>query len=451
MDLPKNCDVLIIGGGPTGSAAATFLQQKGYSPVILEKKKHPRYMVGESLIPHVWKYVEAMGATDAIVNEGFVTKSGGTVVWDGVIRQMAFKSFGYDRPAMHVERDRFDYLLLEHTKRLGVPVLEEATVQHVDLDRAGGPVVTYRAPGETTPTEIQARYVFDASGQSGVLAKQLGLRVIDQAFKFMSLWGYFQDSKYFGIDGRAHQFSELRTTAPTTFVSSLPGWGWLWHIALRTTTSVGLVVPVEHLKQAKSQEDLSAFFLRRCSEIPYLNRLLEGAKYEGELHAIRDYSYAPTRAAGPGFFLLGDAAGFIDPIFSVGVPLGMYAAYLATWAVDRSFTDPSRAERSRASYEKQLFARLEMSRALALPCYQPPGEASKSVKTTIQFEASLEQELIHVVTSMTTRGANFDAIQEGEKLTSNKYWELADLSFDPAPARSASAPPSDESQAASAA
>ena len=160
--------------------------------------------------------------------------------------------------------------------------------------------------------------------------------------------------------------------------------------------------------------------------------MLKDATYEGTLHAIRDYSYRPKRATGPGYYLLGDAAGFVDPIFSVGVPLGMYSAYVAAWALDRSMRDKSGKDRNAALYEKQFLARLEMARALALPCYAPPGSATSSLKSTIQFEASIEQELIHVVTSMTTRGANFDKINEqigGERMHSDKYWSLKELSF----------------------
>ncbi len=429
--IPKKTDIVVIGGGPTGSSAATFLRQKGYDVVILEKKRHPRYQVGESIIPHIWKYTQALGARKKLEDEGFLAKAGGTVVWNGIIHQMAFKAFGYDGPALHVERDRFDHILLDHSKEAGAQVFEEINVTKVDLGDA--PKVHYKVMGDNSADQIECKFVLDASGQSGVLAKQLSTRVLDPDFRFMSIWGYFQNSKYFSIEGKARPFSDLSHTPPTTFVSNVDGWGWLWHIPLRTTTSVGLVLPVDIVKDAKSQEDLETYFERRCREIPYLDRLLEGATYErGKFHAIRDYSYKPVRATGPGYFLLGDSAGFIDPIFSVGVPLGMYSAYLGVWAVDRALTKPSTAEQSQKLYEKQLMARLEMSRALALPCYQPPTAAKEEVKNTIQLESSIEQELIHVVTRMTTRGANFDVINEeigGKQWTSNKYWRLDDLTF----------------------
>ena len=100
MNLPKHCDVLVIGDGPAGSMAATYLSQKGYDVVLLERQKHPRPHVGENLIPHFWKYTDLAKISDKIATEGFVQKAGGTVVWNGVIRQMAFKDFGYSRPAL---------------------------------------------------------------------------------------------------------------------------------------------------------------------------------------------------------------------------------------------------------------------------------------------------------------------------------------------------------------
>lgn len=431
MSVPKKADVVVIGGGPTGSSAATFLRQKGYEVVLLEKKRFPRYMVGESIIPHIWKYAQALGARKKLEDEGFLSKAGGTVVWNDTIHQMSFKAFGYDGPAMHVERDRFDDILLQHTKEAGTQVFEEVSVQSVEIGDA--PKVRYKMMGDDVLGEIEAKFVLDSSGQSGVMAKQLGLRVIDPDFRFMGLWGYFQNSKYFSIEGKARPFEDLKHTPPTTFVSNIDGWGWLWHIPLRTTTSVGLVLPVDVVRSVKSDNDLAKYFEKRCRETPYLNRLLENATMEeGKFHMIRDYSYRPKHATGPGYFILGDAAGFIDPIFSVGVPLGMYAAYLGSWAVDRALSNPESTEKSQRIYEKQLMARIEMSRALALPCYQAPTGASDQVKSTIQFEASIEQELIHVVTRMTTRGANFDVINDeigGQSWNSNKYWRVNELTF----------------------
>jgi flavin-dependent dehydrogenase len=434
VNIPQKCDVVVIGGGPGGSTAATMLSQLGYDVVLFDKAKHPRYNVGESIIPHFWKYCEDLKVDKKIEEEGFITKSGGTVIWNGVIRQMAFKDFGYKRPALHVERDRFDYILLENARERGAQIFEAVAVAKVNLNGGNGSSVTYRRNGEKTAGEIACRFIVDASGQQAVIARQLGIRVIDESFRFMSIWGYFSDSKYIAADGKAYPFEKLRSIPPTTFVANLDGWGWLWHIPQRESTSVGLVLPKEELKAIKaSAEKLEEYFLRKCYEIPYLNRLLENAKYcEGSFHAIGDYSYRPTQLAGPGFFLIGDAAAFTDPIFSIGVVLAMYSGSLATLLIDRALKKPHLAANSQAYFAKQFQARLETSRALALPQYGYSDRESQMIKTELQWETSMEQELMYVVSTLTTRSENFVEMSrnvKGGMVASNKYWVLEDIVF----------------------
>jgi len=434
MNIPKRCDVVVIGGGPAGSTVGTLLSQSGYEVVLFDKTRHPRYTVGESLIPHFWKYCEAINVADKIAADGFIEKSGGTVIWNGVIRQMQFKDFGYPRPALHVERDRFDWILLEHARESGVRVFEEVAAVHVNLDHGEKVSVVCRPNGEKTSDEIACRFIVDASGQHAVIARQLGIRAIDDGFRFMSIWGYFNNSKYIAADGRAYPFEKRRQIPPTTFVTNVDDWGWLWHIPQRESTSVGLVLPQQQMKAIKgSDEALEAYFLRRCSEIPYLNRLLEDAEYCTEsFHVIRDYSYRPTQLAGPGFFLTGDAAAFTDPIFSIGVVLAMYSAYLSAWAIDRSFKQLRRTADNQAIFARQFMTRLEASRALALPRYGYGGDEGEMVKNSIQFETSLEQELMYVVSTLTTRSDNFVEMcrnKEGGMITSSKYRKLEEIVF----------------------
>lgn len=434
--VPATCDVVVIGGGPAGTILGALLARRGYEVVLFDKERHPRYQVGESTIPHIWKYADLVGASERLAQEDFVEKSGGTVVWNGVIRQMAFKDFGYTRPGMHVERDRFDAALLEHARASGVRVFEKVAALRATLgdERSS---VTYRAVGNGMAGEVRCRFVADASGQNAVLAKQLGTRRVDDGFRFMSVWGYFADSKYVAQGGQVHPFAAVRDVPPTTFVSSIDSigeWGWLWHIPQRDATSVGLVLPQEEMKALKaSDEALEAFFLRQCRELPYLGRLLEEARYlEGSFHVIRDYSYRSTTVTGPGFYLVGDAAGFVDPIFSVGVLFAMFTGYLAGWAIDRSLRQPRSAERNRRIYAAQLDGRLEVARALALPQYGALGSASAAARRTVHFESQMEQELMFVVSTLTTRNENvLDMVQrrDGAALGSNRFQVLDEIAF----------------------
>ncbi len=437
MNIPARCDVVVIGGGPAGAIAGTLLTKKGYDVVLLEKKKHPRYMVGESLTPHFWKYCDLAGASQKLEADGFVAKAGGTVIWNGVIRQLRFKEFGFTRPAMHVERDRFDHILLQNARERGVRVFEEVTAWKVDLDGDAESTVAYRHVNEEAAGTIACRFVVDASGQSAVIAKQLGLRVIDEGFRFMSVWGYFDDSMYVAADGQAHPFDHLKSVPPTTFISSIAGmgdWGWVWHIPLRDTTSVGLVLPLDEMKAVKaSDEGWQAYLLRKCYEIPYLDRLLERAHFrEDSVHVIRDYSYRPTRLAGPGFFLAGDAAAFVDPISSIGVALAMYSGYMAAWAIDRSFRLPEQSGHAQSVYDKLYRGRLEVARSLALPRYSASGNASDLAKLAIHFDSGIEQELMFVVSVVWSRNENFNEMaqkRDGQPIVSDRFKVLQEITF----------------------
>ena len=284
MTPPLSCDVVVIGGGPGGALTATYLTQAGYDVVLLEKHSFPRYAVGESLIPDFWKYCDAAGVSQRILEEGFVRKAGGTIDWNGETRRVAFSDFGYTRPALHVERDRFDAILLEHAASQGVQVYTESAVVGAEFGTQGeGAKVNYRLVDNGQTGAIRCRYVVDASGQNAVVGRQLGLRVMDAAFRFMSIWGYFHNSDYLAADGQIYPAASVTEIPPTTYVTNLPDlgdWGWSWHIMLRDATSVGLIVPVDVIRSHRQAEgDWERFFLAQCARLPRLSRLLTPAKF----------------------------------------------------------------------------------------------------------------------------------------------------------------------------
>jgi len=211
-------------------------------------------------------------------------------------------------------------------------------------------------------------------------------------------------------------------------------WGWVWHIPLRDTTSVGLVLPLEEMKAVKaSDEGWETYLLRKCYEIPYVDRLLEHARFrDGSVHVIRDYSYRPTRLAGPGFYLAGDAAAFVDPISSIGVALAMYSGYMAAWAIDRSFRRPEQAAHAQSVYDNLYRGRLEVARSLALPRYTATGNASDLAKLAIHFDSGIEQELMFVVSVVWSRNENFTEMaqkRDGQPITSDRFRVLQEIAF----------------------
>lgn len=417
MNLPESCDVVIVGSGPAGCLAGGLLAAKGYEVVMLEKARFPRPHVGESLIPHFWKYTDLLGASEAIEKEGFVRKAGGTVIWNGTIRRMTFKDFGYERPALHVERDRFDQILQEQAVAKGVQLISPALATRVEFGQAQERQRVHVRIGKAQEESIiDCRYVMDASGQKTFLAQQLGLREIDQQFRFFSVWGYYRNARYVAADGHAHDHRDLEQSPPTTFVTSLPDmadWGWSWHIPLRDSTSVGLVVPMTEMAGFKAGGlSWPQWLEHKCRSTPVLQDLLADAELDEDgVGTIRDYSYRATRTAGPGYFLLGDAAGFVDPIFSVGIVFSLYSAFSAAWAADKCMQHPHDAQRHQSLYDDQLRRRLEASRTLALPSYNPAGFLHEAVAAGIGFESLNEQALMNVVATMTTRSGNFQSLQ----------------------------------------
>lgn len=204
--IPNSCDVVVVGGGPAGSHAATLLAQRGYEVVVLEKARFPRPMVGESLIPHFWKFMDHTGITPKVEAANFLSKAGGITVWNGRIHQFSFSAFGYDRPALHVERDEFDDLLLRHAEEQGAVVFEEVSVMGVDFSD-DKPIVSYHSMRDDFrgAGQIQCRYVIDASGNSTVLAKQFKSRKLVAGKRtFLGMWGYFTGGNYIGVDGSSY-------------------------------------------------------------------------------------------------------------------------------------------------------------------------------------------------------------------------------------------------------
>lgn len=358
--------MVVIGGGPAGCMAASCLAKAGFSTVLLEKARHPRPNVGESLIPHFWKYTDLMGVSKAIEEDGFVKKGGGLALWRGTMRQLRFSDFGYDRPALHAERDRFDHLLLQQTRANGAQVFEETTVTGLDAD-LNAPVVRYQTKG-SADGHVRAAYVVDASGQSAVLALQLGIREYDPDIRFLSLWGYYKGGRYVDIDGEVHPFASRHEHRPATFTSSIDDWGWVWHIVMRDKVSVGVILSPERLKAFKAVRDTpEAKFQGLVAEAPVVGDLLREAEFEGEMYGIKDYAYKPVQLAVGNCYLAGDAAAFVDPINSAGVVFGMYAGFASAWSIAESFRNRSRSDDYRRRYCKLYGDRLALFRLLALP------------------------------------------------------------------------------------
>ncbi len=406
--IPVACDVLIIGGGPAGSSAATHLAQAGIDVVVLERSVFPRNQVGESLIPHIWKFTDMMGVSEKIEQEGFLAKAGGITVWDNKIHQILFSDFGYTRPGLHVERDIFDHLLLDHAASCGAKIFNQVAIKKADFSDANTPRFFYTDMRGESSTEgsIQCQYVIDASGHNSFLANQFKSRqTISSECNFLSLWGYFTHSRFAGVDRQSHSEDELSQIKPVTFVMSFEG-GWIWHIILRGKTSVGLIVPTERTK-GMGKDQRAEFFKQTCSELPYLSQLLEPAAFiEGSLQYRPNYSYYSTNICGENYYCIGDAGAFVDPIFSHGVQNALYNAAIATLAIKESFKNKKKRQRYSQLCESRMQQFYGFSRALSLGDFGCNGVDIGLVKNLMRSLPPLELELILVAAEMTNRSEN---------------------------------------------
>ena len=333
-------DVIVIGGGPAGSTAASLLAKSGRNVLVLEKEKFPRYHIGESLVPGVMPVLEELGILSEVDSGAFIRKYGNTLRW-GAERDLWTIHFGEAGPweyAFEVKRAEFDNLLLERARTLGATVIEEATVTEVVFEAGRCAGVRYALGKRGAPREVRAAYVLDASGQTKLMAHRQDLISWHEDLRNIAVWAYFQGGTQFtGLD-RGNILTEYHED------------GWVWVIPFRDgTRSVGFVSPAG----VYTGSGLSApeYFESRLARSREAKRLLAGAMRITDYRVTKDWSYACTRFGGPGYLIAGDAAAFVDPLFSTGVMLAMKSATAAAHALHRMLADPAQEDSCRDAYE----------------------------------------------------------------------------------------------------
>jgi len=338
-------DVVIAGAGPAGSTAAAFLARDGHRVLVLEKERFPRYHIGESLIPGCLRILNALGLRDEVERAGFPVKRGGTFIW-GVEGEREWRfSFaeqgGEPDYAYQVDRSRFDQILLNHARASGAEVHEGVAVRSIDVDN-GDPVIVSDAG------IARARYVIDATGQSSILGRKRGERHFDESLRNVAIWRYYRGC------GR------LPEPRAGDIVIVRRGDGWFWYIPLEAPegglTSVGLVMSAESYRQGGS--NAQAIYDRMRAETPELGRFLQDAYPVSETRITADWSYRSRHVIGYRWILVGDAAGFVDPLLSTGCYLAMTAGYLAGLCLGSALHDPLLRAAAfryyRASYDRVI-------------------------------------------------------------------------------------------------
>ncbi len=358
METSNDYDVAIIGGGPAGSTAATTLARLKRKVIVLEKEAFPRFHIGESLLPYSMGTFERLGVNEKLAAQ-FLPKYGAEIVTscgEGEVKFNFKDAYRAKHPqAYQVTRSEFDKVLLDHSAESGAEVCQQTIVQAIDF-QTDGVALKVQKGGEAR--EVKARYVIDASGRSSVVGNFLKLKKPYANLKKFSIFAHYENVDR--APGQEGTYSRLVRASDR----------WFWMIPLSDTKmSIGVVMDLADFKAlGKRPEELLDEMLAAQPEIA--SRMAR-AERVSPIHAESDYSYRNRQLAGERWILAGDAAGFIDPIFSTGVFVAMESAEKAALAVEGALLQPARRSRLFRSYEKEMHRVMDLYLRFVSNWYKP--------------------------------------------------------------------------------
>ena len=332
-------DVAIIGGGPAGSTAAALLTHAGRRVIVFEREKFPRFHIGESLLPFSMKAFTRLGLHEKFLRAGFMKKFGGEIV--GACSETGSKFYfkdGYRSQTDHayqVPRGDFDKVLLDHAAECGAEVHEETSVDRVQFSNAD---VELGIRSKGSSHSIRARYVIDASGRTSVLGRQFQIKKTYDHLQKLSIFAHYDGVwRAEGIDGTL-----------TVLIRAIDRWFWLIPLTAERT-SVGVVLDSEIFRRSKLSAE--EFLDQALAEQPVIAKRMTNARRVSQVYVEADFSYRSARLHGDRWLLAGDAAGFIDPIFSSGVFLAVFSGELAADALNEVLDCPRKTKRLFVRYE----------------------------------------------------------------------------------------------------
>jgi flavin-dependent dehydrogenase len=359
----NNFDVIVMGGGPAGSSVASILAREGRQVILFEKEVFPRHHIGESLMTDTYWTFRRMGLLEKLKESPFVRKysvqfanSAGKesrpfYFFEGVHHESAV--------TWQVTRAQFDHMLINHAAEQGAVVHQGVLVKQVlfEGDRAVGVEVQMQ---DGSRQKFFAKVVVDATGQSAMLSNKFRWRVRDPKLKKAVLYSYFKG---------AHREPDLNGGATLVLRTEPGSGGWFWYIPLENDiTSVGIVANPEYLLKNRGQ-DLAKIYheeIEKCESCR--KRVAEGTRVD-KIYSILDYSYRSKHNAGNGFILIGDAYGFLDPIYSSGVLLALKMAELAADAIHDAFSHDDFSAERLGQYQTKLDRGIESMRKLVYAFY----------------------------------------------------------------------------------
>ncbi len=378
---------MVIGGGPAGSTAATLLAQHGCKVTLFERERFPRFHIGESLIPQTFFVLARLGMIDKLRGSHFVKKySVQFINQHGKLSEPFY--FWDNKPhessqTWQVRRSEFDQLMLENASEHGVDVQEGVRVLEVQFE--GQRAVGVRIQSDDgTQLDVPADVVVDASGQSSVIMSRLGLRQWDPVLKKAALWTYWRGAKR----------DTGKDEGATLVIQVKDKQGWFWYIPLHDDiVSVGVVAANDYLFKDRPGKDHEAIYFEEVARCPGVQARIAGAQRADQFYAAKEYSYRSRQAAGDGWVLVGDAFGFLDPLYSSGVLLALTSASLAADAVAEGLAKGDTSAAQLGKWEADFNRGMDRMRRLVCEFYDG-FSFGRFVRRHPQFKGHLTDLLI---------------------------------------------------------
>lgn len=356
-------DVIVMGGGPAGSSIASILAREGRQVILFEKEIFPRHHIGESLMTDTYWTFRRMGLLEKLKASPFVRKY--SVQFANAAGKESRPFYFFE--AVHhesavtwqVTRAQFDHLLIDHAADSGATVHQGVLVKQVlfEGDKAVGVEVQMQ---DGSRQQFFAKVVVDATGQMAMLSNKFRWRVRDPKLKKAVLYSYWKG---------AHREPDLNGGATLVLRTEPGSGGWFWYIPLENDiTSVGIVADPEYLVQGRGQ-DLAKIYEEEIAKCPPCAKRVEGGERVDKIYSILDYSYRSKKNAGNGFIIIGDAYGFLDPIYSSGVLLALKMAELAADAIHDAFNHDDFSSERLGQYQAKLDRGIESMRKLVYAFY----------------------------------------------------------------------------------
>lgn len=332
-------DVIVIGGGPAGATTGGLLAKRGNRVLVIDRERFPRYHVGESLIPVVMAPMEEMGLTERMDARGFERKYGGTFVWGTEEKSWGFSFIeGGGHPyAYHTRRADLDALILDRARELGADIIEDATVKEPIEEDGRVTGVRFSVRGASDVYEVGAKLVVDASGQGRVLTRRFSEITWHDKLRNVAVWTYFDNCERLAGD----EYTNI-------LIEGIDD-GWFWAIPLdKGTVSVGFVTSAAFA--GEGDKSLEKLFAAQVGNTTRLKHMLRDAHQSAGFRTARDWSYTNHTFYGNGWACVGDAAAFVDPLFSTGVALATTAGSVLARVVDQILRYPSIEQPALARY-----------------------------------------------------------------------------------------------------